>query len=713
MKTVHMIFNAHLDPIWLWPWQAGVDEALATCRSACDRLDAHPDVTFARGEAWVYQQVEKLDPPLFERIRAHVKTGRWEIVGGWCIQPDCNLPSGFAWKKQIELGKEYFLDRFGIFPRIAYNVDSFGHAASLPALMRSCGQDRYIMMRPQEHEMALPGRVFRWRGHEGSQEVTVFRIARGYCTGNQLSLDHVRAALNDLPNGIDHTMCFVGLGDHGGGPTERMIASIREHQNAIDGAKLVFSTPARFFDAIAKQTKSLPLVTGELQMHAVGCYSVHRPVKVLVRRAEHMLHQAEIAIEKGPNAESGTIDRLKDAWRTVCFHQFHDTFGGTCIPSAYEQVHAQLQGAWAVGDEVLQYALRRRLPALPDDPKQRVVLLNASDEAFDGYTMVEPWMGWQRWQEQTRLVDERGRVVPTQIMHSEAIAGGLTRLLLRVKAAPGEMRVLRIEHGATRASGTHAKAKIQVTGDGLASGTGLMLRLGSTGGMDLASNLSLPLPQLHLLEDPSDTWSHGYDRYTEGPAVSPLWNAPVVVDNGPLMASMVQTGTIGGSSLMADYRLYAGEPFVQMILRVHWAERHKILKLVLPLPIPLGRRWDGIPGDELERQPDGRERPLRDRTLLELQGNKRLGIVCPDVFALDALPHRVRLTLLRSSIMAHHEPSPGTWPRGVVSDQGVHEFRFLFGAGPRMTGRQLDQQALMTQRPLAFADLTRGMPPRG
>ena len=62
MKTVHLIFNAHLDPIWLWPWQAGLDEALATCRSACDRLDTHPDLTFSRGEAWVYSQVERLDP---------------------------------------------------------------------------------------------------------------------------------------------------------------------------------------------------------------------------------------------------------------------------------------------------------------------------------------------------------------------------------------------------------------------------------------------------------------------------------------------------------------------------------------------------------------------------------------------------------------------------------------------------------------------------
>jgi len=158
--TVHLILNAHLDPIWLWPWQAGLDAAIATCRSACDRLDAHPDIIFTRGEAWIYRQIERVDPELFARIRKHVEAGRWEIVGGWWIQPDCNAPSGFAMKEQIEQGRRFFQDRFGFFPRVGYNVDSFGHAATLPTLMHAAGQDRYVMMRPQEKELELPARLF-------------------------------------------------------------------------------------------------------------------------------------------------------------------------------------------------------------------------------------------------------------------------------------------------------------------------------------------------------------------------------------------------------------------------------------------------------------------------------------------------------------------------------------------------------------------------
>src|SRR3546814_17239276 len=70
----------------------------------------------------------------------HVATGRWEITGGWWIQPDCNLPSGNGLRKQIEIGKSYFESRFGQFPRTAYNVDSFGHAAALPRLLSKIGR---------------------------------------------------------------------------------------------------------------------------------------------------------------------------------------------------------------------------------------------------------------------------------------------------------------------------------------------------------------------------------------------------------------------------------------------------------------------------------------------------------------------------------------------------------------------------------------------
>jgi hypothetical protein len=194
------------------------------------------------------------------------------------------------------------------------------------------------------------------------------------------------------------------------------------------------------------------------------------------------------------------------------------------------------------------------------------------------------------------------------------------------------------------------------------------------------------------------------DRYIEGPFEEPVWGAPRRQDKGPFMASILQDGSIGGSRLAAEWRVYAGECWADLILDVHWAERFKVLKLVL-LGGGTPERIDGTPGMALVRANDGKERPLQDYTCLG-----SLGVVCPDVYALDATPERARFTLLRSPYMAHHKPQ-GYFPAAVVADQGPHRFRFRFFL-KMPTVETLGAHAMALLRPPLTAELTRGMEAR-
>src|SRR5690606_41776038 len=89
-----MIGNAHIDPVWLWQWQEGFHEVKSTFRSAHDRLNEDEDFLFVSSSAAFYEWVEKSDHAMVEEIRQRVREGRWGIVGGWRIQPDCNNPTG-------------------------------------------------------------------------------------------------------------------------------------------------------------------------------------------------------------------------------------------------------------------------------------------------------------------------------------------------------------------------------------------------------------------------------------------------------------------------------------------------------------------------------------------------------------------------------------------------------------------------------------------
>src|SRR5262249_43634685 len=159
--------------------------------------------------------------------------------------------------------------------------------------------------------------------------------------------------------------------------------------------------------------------------------------------------------------------------------------------------------------------------------------------------------------------------------------------------------------------------------------------------------------------------------------------------------SAIQQGVIGQSDLHAEWRGYSGDPIVELLLRVHWHASHRVFKLTLPLDSWLEGHSDGIPRGGLHPRPHGREYPIPDFTLLHFKERRAAAIICPDVFALDALGSRLRLTLLRSPLMAHHTAPIEDFPRAMYADQGVHEFRFQFAAGAEITRPWLERRAAM------------------
>src|SRR5688500_7123593 len=176
---LHLIGNAHLDPAWMWEWGEGMEAFIATCRSALERMEENERVVFTCSSAAHYHWVERAEPEMFEAIRQRVVEGRWEIVGGWWTQADCNLPSGEGFLRQAELGQRYFVERFGRPATIGYSPDAFGHCAGLPQLLRAGGLHSYIFCRPDPTELALPSPLFSWLSPDGSA-VTAYRVPFHY-----------------------------------------------------------------------------------------------------------------------------------------------------------------------------------------------------------------------------------------------------------------------------------------------------------------------------------------------------------------------------------------------------------------------------------------------------------------------------------------------------------------------------------------------------
>lgn len=354
MKKSYLIGNAHIDAMWLWEWQEGLAEVRSTFRSALDRLNEFDGWIFTSAAAQYYRWIEETDAEMFAEIAARVREGRWCIVGGWWIQPDCNLPSGESFCRQGLYGQRYFSEKFGVRARTGYNVDSFGHSAGLPQILKKSGLENYVFSRPGAHERDLP-ELFEWRSPDGSG-VRAARIPIGYESNSLPELKEKVKKFLALREGERFPqMLFYGVGNHGGGPTIEMLDYLKGI-SASNGFE--FSSPDLFFEA----TKALPTetVTGDLGKHAVGCYSAHSTIKKNHRKAENALIRSEkfaVAAQElcGRPYPAAELERT---WKNFLFHQFHDALCGCSIERVCEDAAAAFAGAYAEAERLSAYSVQ-------------------------------------------------------------------------------------------------------------------------------------------------------------------------------------------------------------------------------------------------------------------------------------------------------------------------------------------------------------------
>ena len=691
-RTIHLIGNAHLDPVWLWRREAGIDAAIATARSACDRLDEYPEFVFTASSSWFHRQVERCDPELLERVRRHVAAGRWRLVGGMVIEPDCNLPSAESLARQLRYGQAYFGQQLGQPCTVGYNIDSFGHTAYLPRLLREAGLDSYVFMRPGPHEMELPGQLFRWRSPDGA-EVVAFRILDSYNLGGPDLTRHIERAVERMTaEGLDHTMVFFGVGDHGGGPTKAQIEWIVAHANAFDGVRLVISHPRAFFDAVAGRTGSLPVVAGELQHHAIGCYSVERRIKVSMRRAEAALVRAERTVNllAGRVRCADAAERIDRAWEKVLFNEFHDILGGTSLDAASETAAGEFAGAAAAADDLVCELTRRAFRNQAAPPVHKIIVVNPSDEPFAGLLCHQPFLEGRPNRGLT-LLDDQDRPIACQAVESPAKVEWVPSIVFPMHVPAGGWRVLRLTDAAPPAVASSLRVEpgrlgnAQVTVDTNAGQAGIVCLLAAPG--DCASKqTSLARPTWHMelevLEDLTDTWSHSAGNRFAGERVGEFewigeWET---VESGPVRTAMRRQAQFNHSRLWARLSVAEGDPAVRLHLSIVWAEAQRMLRLRL-VGGEVSGRVDLVSGGPLARPIDGREYPIAGGLCVGA-GPAGLSLVAPEVFSASVDEGGIALTLIRSPYVAHHDPFPHERrPDQPVTDQGRHEIEVILRPG--------------------------------
>lgn len=716
--TVHMVGNAHIDPIWRWRWQEGYAEVLATCRAAVDRMEDTPDFTFSRGAAATYAWIEEADPELFEKIRRYAQEGRWNVVNGWWEQPDCNVPSTEAFIRHCLYGKRYFREKLGVDVVTGWNVDSFGHAAGLPQILKKAGFTSYIFFRPSPPgEKELPASVFWWEGPDGSRVVACRPPAGHYCTGGGELVSQIEEAARRTPEGWSDSICMYGVGNHGGGPTKQNIASIHALAAARDKPYAILSTPERFFAAIADKLKTLPVVKGDLQHHAPGCYSVHSEIKRLNRHCEEALGQAEQAagLAAALLCRPAPVEALADAWRTVLFHQFHDVLAGTSVPEAYDDARQFLGGVAATAQRVENAALQALAGQVDTSGAGRPLLLFNPLPRPRREVVEVQWNGG----EPGTLEDAGGRPVPFQRLTPTMFGGG-SRIAFVADLPAGGYHCYRWAPEKPLPAGDNAGPQVTLPSPdspslgsgGVAGGqgrgrglcpclesarwrlefdpaTGALIRLEDkeTGAVVINAPACVPV----VIDDPSDTWAHGWLRFED--EAGRFGDARfTVVESGPARATLRVEQRWGASTVTQEFSLPREGRRIDIRLTIDWHEQHKMLKYSVPAALAGASLTSEVPGGTLARRNEGEEDPCYrwvDLTGTAAAPNGRipygLALLNDSKYGYSCRGTDLRLSLLRSPIACFHDPAkvePGVEYQFLDQGRQVVRLALVPHAGP-------------------------------
>src|SRR5882724_3382340 len=152
---------------WLIPhthWEGAVfktreeylEMGLPHILTAVRLLKEHPNYRFTLDQVEYFRAFLERYPEEADAFRKFVAEGRLQIVGGLDVMPDDNMPSGESFVRQMLYAKGYCREALGADVKVGWLLDTFGHHAQMPQLLRLAGYDSFWFFRGVEDRSRMP-----------------------------------------------------------------------------------------------------------------------------------------------------------------------------------------------------------------------------------------------------------------------------------------------------------------------------------------------------------------------------------------------------------------------------------------------------------------------------------------------------------------------------------------------------------------------------
>ena len=745
-KKLILVCNAHLDPVWLWEWEEGLAETLSTFRIAAKFCEEFEGFVFCHNESLLYQWTEIYEPALFEQIRKLVADGKWHIMGGWYVQPDCNMPAGESFVRQILQGKNYFKEKFGVEPKTAINFDPFGHTRGLVQILKKSGYNSYLFCRPDVNALKLDSDDFVWVGYDGS-EILARRASEHYNSAMGKLTEKINGWIEKHPE-AETGMMLWGIGNHGGGPSRIDLESVERLKGELDDWELVHGTPEQYFSELEKKKDSLPRREADLNPWAVGCYTSMSLVKKFHRRLENFYFQTEKMVAHAHLL--GLMDypknELREALEDLLFCQFHDILPGSAIKANEDFALQKMNHGIEILDRLRSQAIFRMIAGFAPAQEEEFPIFVYNPFPYDVTETVEiefqppePNFDWQV-ELTPEIFDENGNQVTFQVEKERSNIQVDHRKHVVFRALLKASSVTRFTCFLRKKTHASPKFKIQLgtqqkinvpTERGevvINCATGLLEKYDFDGTDYLKDGAG----KLLLVSDYPDPWGMVVTSFrnveeefqlmtaeesADFAGISDRKLAPVrIIENGEIRTVVEALFKCRSSQVAVRYFIDKKTGDVEMRLHVFWLEKDKMLKLAFPTNFSDGACWGQVAYGREKFAQNGEELVAQKWVAVTSSDEKKVFAVINDgTYGFDCKDGEMRMTLLRSAAYAAH-PVASHIP--IVRqdrfepriDQGEREFRFWIRGADEQLLENIDLIAQMKNEPpvarYAFPDGT-------
>ena len=728
-KELYLVCNAHIDPVWLWEWEEGAAVALSTFQTAARLCEEFDDFIFNHNEAVLYQWVESYEPELFTKIQQLVEQRKWHIMGGWYVQPDCNLPSGESLVRQILVGRTYFKKKFGVEPETAINFDSFGHTRGLVQILKKSGYTSYLFCRPDSKELTLPADDFLWIGYDGS-EILAHRARYHYNSERGKARKRVEKFISENPQQKTGLLLW-GIGNHGGGPSQEDLDQLRKLMEKESGWRIRHGIPEDYFEILSEKASKLPHYARDLNPWAVGCYTTMALVKQKHRRLENTYFLAEKmathASLQGLMEYPG--EELHEALEDLLFCEFHDILPGSSIPQVETSALQRMDHGLEILSRLKAKAFFTLLSGEPqaEEGEFPVFVYNPHPYLVEEMIICEFQPPEPNFNPDTfwlpEVKDVNGKVIPFQLEKesSNISVDHRKRVVFHVELKPSQMNRFSC---CLKEVKSKPKIKMQTkTPLVLKSDTCEVVVNDKTGFVDSyrIGNVDFLDPdsfRLLVIDDYADPWGMlvrsfrgvkgsftlmSREESARFAGVSSPELEPVrIIEDGPVRTVVEALFVFNHSSICQRYKIPKKGAEFEVEIRVFWREKDSMLKLSIPTAFQKSSCRGQVPYGVEDFDRIGEELVFQKWIGAVSSDNQyALTVVNNGTYGFDYAEGELRLSLLRSAAYSAHPVGEGIplVPQDRFEpriDQGERLFRFWIKGGnaaDRLS--QVDREALV------------------